>query len=82
MVKAVLLLSEKGPTGVKLIYDPVHGLGWTDRRGWNVYLGNEDEIETKLQVYRSIMEHLKAQESLPTVINIQYLHAPFYRLEE
>jgi hypothetical protein len=82
MVQSVLLLAEQGPTGAKLIYDPLHGLGWTDRRGWNVYLGNDFEIETKLKVYRAIMDQLKGQEFRPTMISVEYLHAPYYRLEE
>jgi len=82
MVKAALLLAKQAPTGAKLIYDPVHGLGWTDRRGWNVYLGDEQDIATKILVYRAIMERLKGGEALPTMISVEYLHAPYYRVGE
>jgi hypothetical protein len=82
MVEAILLVSEKAPDGAKLIYDPVHGLGWTDRRGWNVYLGNTQDVEIKLQVYLAIFEKLKADDTRPTMISVEYLHAPYYRLEE
>lgn len=81
MVKAVLLLAKQAPTGAKLIYDPTHGLGWTDRRGWNVYLGDEQDIETKMLVYRAIIENIKGGEVRPTMISVEYLHAPYYRIE-
>lgn len=81
MVEAVLLLAKQAPTGAKLIYDPIHGLGWTDRRGWNVYLGDEQDIETKMLIYRAIMENLKGEEARPTMISVEYLHAPYYRIE-
>jgi len=82
MVEAALLLAKQAPTGAKLIYDPVHGLGWTDRRGWNVYLGDEQDIATKILVYRAIMERLKGGEARPSMISVEYLHAPYYRIEE
>jgi hypothetical protein len=80
MVKAILLVSSHAPAGAKLIYDPIHGLGWNDRRGWNVYLGNEEEIEIKLQVYRAIMDSLKSSEVQPQMISVENIHAPYYRL--
>jgi len=82
MVEAILLISEKAPDGAKLIYDPIHGLGWTDRRGWNVFLGSNQDVDTKLQVYLAILEKLKADDTRPTIISVEYLHAPYYRLED
>ncbi len=81
LVRSILLVSEKAPAGSKLVYDPVHGIGWLDRRGWNVYLGDAQEIEVKLQTYRVIMDQLKASENRPTMISVEYVHAPYYRME-
>jgi hypothetical protein len=80
MVKAILLISSRAPEGAKLIYDPIHGLGWTDRRGWNVYLGSDQEIEIKLQEYRAIMDSLKTSDVQPQMISVENIHAPYYRL--
>jgi cell division protein FtsQ len=89
MVRVVLMMSEKLPEGAVLIYNAENGLGWQDRRGWNVYfggIGQQDlagatsEFEMKLQVYQAILEHLKAQDTKPALISVEYLHAPYYRL--
>jgi hypothetical protein len=82
MVQSILLVSEQAPAGAKLIYDPIHGLGWKDRRGWDVFLGNDQDVAVKLSVYRSILDHLKGSENRPVIISVEYVHAPYYRLEE
>ena len=82
MVQSILLVSEQAPAGAKLVYDPAHGLGWKDRRGWDVFLGDDREIALKLSVYRSILDHLKGAENRPLMISVEYVHAPYYRLEQ
>jgi hypothetical protein len=82
MVQSILLISQQAPAGAKLIYDPLHGLGWKDRRGWDVFLGDDQDIAVKLNVYRSILDHLKGSENRPVVISVEYVHAPYYRLAE
>ncbi len=80
-VEAVLLISGQSPEGSKMLYDPIHGLGWADRRGWPVYLGSVEDIAVKLEIYRAILEQLKAEESRPTMISVEHVHAPFFRME-
>jgi cell division protein FtsQ len=82
MVQSILLLSKQAPAGSKLLYDAVHGLGWIDRRGWQVYLGDAQFIEIKLQEYRAIMDRLKSDQIRPSIISVEYVHAPYYRLEQ
>ena len=81
MVETILMLAEQAPKSAILKYYQEHGLGWEDSRGWNVYLGDDQDIEMKLNVYRSILAHLKAQDTPPTVISVEYVHFPYYRLE-
>jgi cell division protein FtsQ len=81
MVSAYLLLSQKLPKGAQLIYDPEHGIGWIDRREWSVYFGDEKDIETKLSMYNVMLEHIKIADVRPTLISVEYIHAPYYRLE-
>ncbi len=64
-VTGLLQIVEQAPEGAQIIYEPEHGFGWLDRRGWKVYLGQIDsgdpnQIETKLQVYRAIMDEVKS----------------------
>jgi len=82
MVQAILLVHEQAPAGAKIIYDPVHGLGWIDRRGWTVYMGGDQDTAMKIQVYRAIFEQLKSEDVRPTMISVEYVHAPYYRLEQ
>ena len=82
MVKSVLVIAQQSPEGSKIIYDPVHGFGWADRRGWNVFLGDAEAMETKIHIYRAIMENLKKDESQPTLISVEYAYAPYFRINE
>ena len=82
IVEAVLTIQTYLPNGAILIYDGQHGLGWRDRREWDVYLGTDvSEIEMKLNIYKAIWQELKAQGIRPALISVEYLHAPYYRLE-
>jgi cell division protein FtsQ len=85
MVSAILSMAENAPEGATLIYDSTHGLGWQDRRGWYVYFGDilnlrNGDMETKLRVYKSILEYLKLQDTKPSLISVEFVHAPYYRL--
>jgi len=81
MVGAIKTLALQAPEGQSLIYDPEHGLGWTDPRGWEVYFGDASEIEVKLLVYSAIVGRLQQEGIKPVLISVQYPHAPFFRLE-
>jgi cell division protein FtsQ len=82
MVAAVLLLDENTPDGATLSYDNTSGLSWKDRRGWDVYFGDLNDIEMKLRVYEAIFQYLRAEDTKPAMISVEYVHAPYYRLEE
>lgn len=82
MVTAILTLAAQLPEGARLIYEPAHGFGWEDRRGWFVYLGDLSDLEMKLSAYRKILEHIKASGQRPAVIGLEFVDAPYYRLQE
>ena len=82
MVAAVLLLDEHTPDGATLSYDNTHGLSWKDKSGWDVYFGELNDIEMKLRVYEAIFQYLTAEDTKPAMISVEYVHAPYYRLEE
>jgi hypothetical protein len=82
MVSAILALYPQSPHDTPLVYDPVHGLGWLDGRGWQVYFGLDVlDIETKLHVYEAVVEHLISAGTQPALISVEHIHAPYYRLE-
>lgn len=82
-VEAVLSLTNYIPEGTPLQFDPQFGLGWHDPSGWLVYFGQDtNNIEMKLAEYQTIVEILEKQNVSPALISLEFLHAPYYRLEQ
>jgi cell division protein FtsQ len=82
MIPAIQAIAKQIPEGVQLEYHPTYGLGWTDPQGWNVYFGlNPDDMPAKLNMYREIINQLKAKGTKPTLISMENLYAPYYRTE-
>ncbi len=81
-VMAVLKLRNIVPSGTPLLYNGENGLGWTDPNGWQVYFGTDVEnIDTKLAQYERIVDAILEKNLQPVLISLEYLHAPYYRLE-
>jgi cell division protein FtsQ len=83
LVDAILALSQVLPENSPLTYDELHGLGWFDPRGWQVYFGKDgQDMELKWKVYWKTFKRLKNAGIIPAVISVEHLHAPYYRLEQ
>lgn len=81
MVAAVLAMAREAPKDTPLVYQAQHGLGWKDRRGWDVYFGTAEQMEMKLRIYDAIVKHIKQEDIKPEMVSVEYVHAPYYRLE-
>ncbi len=82
LVTAILALGAKMPADTVLVYDSVHGLGWNDPKGWEVFFGSEDQdMEMKLTVYQALVDRLENEGIQPAMISVEYVHAPYYRME-
>lgn len=81
MVAAVLALSKDAPANTPLVYDNQRGLGWQDERGWKVYFGDAQDIEMKLNVYNAMVAQLSAEDIQPSLISVEFVHAPYFRVE-
>jgi cell division protein FtsQ len=82
IIDAAALLRTQMPEKSSLVYNSINGLGWTDPRGWKVYFGlNLDDMAEKLTMYQAIVDQLTQKKILPTVISVENINAPFYRLE-
>lgn len=81
MVAGILAMAEQAPEGRPLMYDPLHGLGWRDPHGWEVYFGNVQDIQMKLSVYQALVERFQMEGIQPALVSVEYVHAPYYRLE-
>ncbi len=82
MVSAILAISKVIPANLALLYDPQHGLGWQDERGWKVYFGDSKDIDMKLKVYDAIVSRLIDEEAQPTFISVEHVHNPYFRVEQ
>jgi cell division protein FtsQ len=81
MVSGILSMSALTPQNTPIIYDSQHGLGWKDKKGWEVYFGDMRDIDMKLNVYKAIISELKQEKIEPVLISVEFVHAPYYRLE-
>lgn len=83
MVHAIQGLAAHVPPGVTILYDGTFGFGWNDPRGWRVHFGTKgSDIQLKMRVYQSLVDSLAQRGIQPTVINVTYPTAPYYRLNE
>lgn len=83
IVKAIQVLALNVPPGSVLIYDPRHGLGWNDSRGWQAFFGIESQaMSLKLQVYQSLVDWLMSRNIYPAFISVVHADAPYYRMAE
>jgi hypothetical protein len=82
LVSAIIALGAKMPADTLLVYDSEHGLGWNDPNGWEAYFGAEDQdMEMKLSVYEALVDRLQSEGIQPELISVEYVHAPYYRME-
>jgi len=81
-VTTVQKLNAIKPAESPMLYDEENGLGWVDPHGWQVYFGDDDEnIDMKLLEYARIVETILDRNLQPVLISMEFLHAPYYRLE-
>lgn len=85
MVTAIQSVQPLIPTGTTVVYDADYGLGWSDPRGWAVYLGASvkdiNDMDTKMKMYREIVAQLEKEGITPAVISLEFTNNPFYRME-
>lgn len=82
-VQGTLSMINYVPEGSALAYDTEFGLGWQDPQGWLVYFGMDIEsIDIKLLEYQTIVAELQKDGIIPALISLEFLDAPFYRLEQ
>ncbi len=83
VMQAILSLSNQMPAETALVFSRRDGLGWSDPRGWDVYIGSSlDDLDLKMAIYNRIVEKIESQGIQPGMISVAHIHAPFYRLEQ
>lgn len=64
-----------------LLYDPQHGLGFEDERGWSVFFGIEGDMELKVLVYEALAQELVRQGLQVSFVSVEDQTAPYYIVE-
>ena len=83
LLTAILKLNAWMPDESVLLYQEKRGIGWTDLRGWNVFIGSKlESINDKMLMYETIVTKLEEEGVQPSMVSVEFLHAPYYRLEE
>ncbi len=83
LLPSIEAIASQVPAGVELTYNPRYGLGWQDPQGWMVYFGmNPEDMPAKLNMYRTITAKLDEQGVTPSLISMENLYAPYYRMEQ
>lgn len=81
-ILAIQKLNSIKPTDTAMLYEQEKGLGWTDPHGWQVFFGaNTNSIDMKLIEYDHIVSAILERNLQPVLISMEFLHAPYYRLE-
>ena len=82
LLAAIVRLNTQIPSEKVLLFDSHRGLGWNDPRGWKIFVGfNLERINEKRLAYEKIASELINQGIQPTMVSVEYLHAPYYRLD-
>jgi len=82
LLTATLQLNAWMPNEKTLLYQKQRGLGWKDARGWDVFVGQKLEgINDKMVMYETIVRELEKQGISPTLVSVEFLHAPYYRTD-
>ncbi len=83
LVDAIQHLAPHLPAGSTMLYNPQHGLGWKDNRGWLVVFGaSPANLNLKLHIYYSLVDSVIARGIYPELISVEYTDAPYYRVSE
>ncbi len=82
LVQAILTLGSQVPADTQLVYDLQYGLGWEDPLGWKVYFGLQtSDMEQRLVVYQGVVDYLTDHGLQPELVSVEFIHAPYYRME-
>lgn len=78
VVNSAIQLGALLPDVRTLRYHPTNGLGFTDPRGWEVWLGVGNDMDQKVQVYEALIGDLQDQGVNPRAVYLINPHRPWY----
>jgi hypothetical protein len=81
LLRAAVELSAEVPEVELLQFDGLHGLGFVDDRGWQVYFGMGGDMTMKVRVYQAIVEMLLEESTQVAMVSVENISAPYYLLQ-
>jgi cell division septal protein FtsQ len=81
VLSAAISLSGQFPDAFFFTFDPDHGLGFQDPRGWQAYFGHQGDMALKVQIYEAIAQRLAAKSAQIEFIDVTDPAMPYYRLQ-
>jgi len=83
LLSAIIQLYAWLPNEDTLLFEKERGIGWRDIRGWNVFMGSKlENINDKMVMYETIVRELENEGIKPSMVSVEFLHAPFFRVDE
>lgn len=81
LFNAILRLKQFIPGESIFLFDIHRGLGWNDVHGWKIFVGLDlEKINEKMLAYERIVSELTSRGIRPTLVSVEYLYAPYYRM--
>ena len=81
ILQAAVSLHQQASEMGSLMYDPQHGLGFEDARGWPVYFGFDGDMALKVLVYEALAQELVGQGLQISFVSVEDQTAPYYIVE-
>jgi len=82
LFNAILRLNQYIPTESVFLFDIHRGLGWNETHGWKIFVGLDlEKINEKMLAYEKIVSELTSRGIRPSLVSVEYLHAPYYRMD-
>jgi cell division septal protein FtsQ len=78
VVQGALQLQTLLPEQNQLRYSEGFGLGYTDPRGWQVWLGVGTDMPNRMLIYNAIVTNLQARGIVPSLIDVSDPQAVYY----
>lgn len=79
VMRAAAVLNAQIPQATQLEYDPDHGLGFEDSRGWAVFFGVDGDMVLKARIYEALAAVLESSKARVGFVSVEDPATPYYR---
>jgi hypothetical protein len=79
VMRAAAVLNAQIPDAAQLLYDPDHGLGFQDSRGWVAFFGVEGDMVLKARIYDALAAVLESSKARVGFVSVEDPATPYYR---